>query len=302
MPSTRFNANSTTEDVLEGVDLTGKRAVVTGCNAGIGFETARALASAGATVVLPCRSLAKSRDTAERILSQLPAAHTEAVELDLSSLKSVAAFCASQRGKALDILVGNAGIFPTGYSESADGIESCFAVCHLGHFPLCAGLLDELKQSKARVVMVSSGSHRKPPRLNFDNLPPKQRGYSPMSAYGQAKLANVLFAKELQRRLDADGVIANALHPGALIATSIGRNSLLARIAITLAKPFTKTLSQGAATSVLCAASPSAANAKGEYFQDCQVARASKEACDPTVAQKLWELSEALLLQKTAPA
>ncbi len=297
---TGFNARTTTDEVLEGVDLSAKRAVVTGCNTGIGFETARALASARATVVLPCRSLDKSRDTARRIAELVPHAKTETAELDLSSLQSVAGFCKSEKGKAIDMLACNAGIYPTGYSESADGIELCFAICHIGHFALCQGLLNELKQSRARIVMVSSGSHRTPPKLNFDNLPPKQRGYSPMKAYGQAKLANVLFAKELQRRLDGDGVTVNALHPGALIATSISRNSLLARIAITLAKPFTKTLAQGAATTVLCAASPTTADAKGEYFQDCQVDRASAEACSPAVAKKLWELTEALLRDKAA--
>jgi WW domain-containing oxidoreductase len=301
MATPGFNARTTCDEVLHGVDLSGRRAVITGCNAGIGFETARALASAGANVVLPCRTLGKSRETAERITASVPSAQTEAAELDLSSLRSVTAFCASQRGKAIDMLVCNAGIYPTGYSESADGIELCFAVCHVGHFALCKGLLDELEASKSRVVIVSSGSHRTPARLRFDNLPPKKSGYSPMAAYGQAKLANVLFAKELQRRLDARGVVVNALHPGALIATSIGRNSMIARIAIALAKPFTKSLAQGAATTVLCAASPTTANSKGEYFKDCRIDRASTEACDPAVAKKLWDLTETLLRERIAP-
>lgn len=291
-----FNGRTTADEVLEGVDLSGQRAIVTGCSAGIGFETARALASAGAAVVLPCRTMQRSLETQRRLEALVAGACTEAAELDLARLASVASFCAAQRGAAVEILVCNAGIFPTRYRESADGIEACFAVCHVGHFALVQGLTEELRRSRARVVVVSSGSHRKPPRLDLDNLPPRRAGYSPLRAYGQAKLANVLFAAELQRRLVADGVRVNALHPGALIPTSIGRGSLLARAVLTLARPFTKTVAQGAATTVLCAAAPAAAEARGRYFEDCQLGRASAEARDPAVARRLWQLTEELLL------
>lgn len=288
-------AKPTADEVLEGVELAGRRTIVTGSNAGIGFETARALAKAGATVIVACRSQAKAKETTDRLRELVPGAELEPSVVDLSSLASVGDFVRGQRGLPIDAIVCNAGLYPATYAESKDGHELCFAVCHLAHFAMVRGLWSEIRGSKSRIVMVSSGSHRMPKRLDFSNLPPKKERFSPLKAYGQAKLCNVLFAIEIDRRLGDEGVRANALHPGNLIATSIGRDSLAARLVTQIAKPWTKSLAQGAATSVYVAASPDTADARGLYFEDCQVGKASDEARDPEVARKLWELSEELV-------
>lgn len=293
----KFSKKTTADQIVKGLDLSSQRITITGCNAGIGFETARSLALGGATIVLPCRDLAKANGTAERIKALVPDARLEPAELDLADFSSVQRFAESQRDAQLDGLICNAGVYPGAYRESSDGFELCFAVCHLGHFALVRSLWPSLIKWKTRIVMVASESHRLPAKLNFDNLPPGAKGYSPLKAYGQAKLANVLFAKELDRRLGSFGVAANALHPGALIATSIGRSSWVAKLAVTLARPFSKSLNQGAATTVFCAVAPEAAAFRGEYLDNCAVMVASDEACDVNVAKQLWELTETLLDQ-----
>ena len=292
-----FTWRQSADDVLAGVDLSEKRAIVTGASAGIGFETARALAAAGATVVVPCRTAARADEACAHLRAALPAGHFEAATLDLSVLASVKSFVDAQRGTPIDMLICNAGLLPNGYTESVDGIEICMAVCHFGHFVLVTSLLDEVRTARGRVVVVSSESHRAPAKMNFNNFPPRKKGFLSVRAYGQAKLANVLFAKELQRRLDKEGadVCVTALHPGAFIPTSIARNSLLAGLVFWAARPWTKSIAQGASTTVLAAASPLTADFKGEYLQDNARHRASREACNPDVAARLWAATEAEL-------
>ena len=288
-----FGPKTTADEVLEGVDVSGRTVLVTGANVGIGFETARALAAHGAHVTLACRDATKGEAAAGRIRAKHPSAEVEVRTLDLASLGSVRQFAEALPDAPLDVLVANAGVFGGGYRETADGFEWTVGVCHVGHFLLVELLLDRLEAGGGgRVVMVSSEGHKSPRTLDFDNFPQTREGFAPMAAYGQAKLCNILHAKELQRRYGDRGITAFSLHPGTLVPTAIGRNSLVARILIQAIRPFTKSLAQGAATSVLCAVHPAVADLGGEYFSDCRIARPSREAESEATAERLWEISE----------
>ncbi len=288
-----FDRRSTADQVVDALDLSGRTAIVTGANAGIGFETARALASRGTTTILACRDPGRGEDAVDRIRRQHPKAEAELGILDLASLDSVRSFASSLCVEKLDCLVCNAGCFGGGYRETVDGFERTVGVCHIGHFLLVRLLLDRLERaSAARVVVVSSEAHRYPARLNFNRLPLSRTAYSDVTAYGQAKLCNILFAKELHRRCADRGVTAYALHPGALVPTELGRDSVLATTVFRLARPFTKSVAQGAATSVFCATYPGLERHGGEYFRNCQLRTSSPETNRPAVARKLWQLSE----------
>ena len=289
-----FGSRSTTAEVLSGVDLHGKTMIVTGANTGIGFETARALAAAGAEVVLGCRSQEKGNAAVARIMARHPDAIVRSLALDLGSMSSIKRFCDELPLDTIDVLVCNAGLVPSGYQETEEGIEQCVGVCHFGHFALCKLLLNRLlKSDDPRVVMVSSESHRSPKTLDFDKFPLGRGNFSALTAYGQAKLCNVLFANELQRRYGDQGLSACSLHPGALITTDIGRNSGFFTVLMKLASPFTKNPDQGASTTVYCAARASATEIRGQYFSHCRLAEATTEANDPGVAKHLSEISEA---------
>ena len=295
-----YSGKSTADQVLEGLDLEGRLAVITGANIGIGLETARALAAQGAQVVLGCRDQAKGKSAADKILHRHPEAKVESQQLDLASFDSVRQFASNQSEKSLDILVCNAGRFGGGYGETVEGFELTVGVCHIGHFLLARLLLERLLAAKGRVVMVSSESHRSPKTLDFEKLPLNRSQYSDMVAYGQAKLCNVLMAKELQRRYGEQGLTAYSLHPGTFVPTAIGRNSLLAKVLIQVVRPFTKSLGQGAATSVLCAARPEVGSFGGEYFSNCRPVRSSRESKDPAVAERLWKYSEEWVAKPTS--
>jgi NAD(P)-dependent dehydrogenase (short-subunit alcohol dehydrogenase family) len=198
-------------------DLTGKTAVVTGANSGIGYETARALARKGATVILACRDKDKGNAAAQKISQEFPAAKAELMMLDLSELASARRFAGEFKSRfgALDLLINNAGIMAVPYRKTADGFESQFGTNHLGHFALTLLLMDRiLRAPRARVITVSSFGH-KLAKMDFENLS-AEKGYDPQKAYGQSKLANLLFTYELQRRFEAAGAdaIAAAAHPG----------------------------------------------------------------------------------------
>ena len=202
--------------------------VVTGANTGIGFETARALASAGARVLLACRNPKAGAAAVARIKELHPDSKPELSELDLASFDSVRAFAARIDAPSIDVVVANAGLMNTGYKEVQSGFEHTVGVCHLGHFLLVRELLPKLLEGgRGRVVMVSSESHRHPKKLDFDRLPLTADDYSALVSYGQAKLCNVLFANELQRRFGDDGLTACSLHPGNLVTTDIGRRIVL---------------------------------------------------------------------------
>ncbi len=295
-----FGARTTADEAVAGLDLSGRLMIVTGANSGIGFHTARALASAGARVIFACRDRSTGADAVARTISQHSGALAELGELDLGSRKSIRDFAGRIDADSVDALVCNAGVFDGRYQEVDGPLERTVGVCHVGHLLLVQALLPKLLASGGgRVVMVSSESHRMPRKLDFDRLPLTAKRYSGIVAYGQAKLCNVLFANELQRRYGEDGLTACSLHPGTMMATKIARSSRLASIVMTLMSPFTKDVICGASTSIVCATHPHAEELAGRYFSDCRPKRASAEAQDAAVAERLWTQTEHWLSTST---
>ncbi len=288
-----FGTRSTADEVLSDIDLTGKTIIVTGANTGIGFETARAMSAAGGRVIFACRNPDSGQAAVERALSSHPGCKAEFLKLDLASASSISAFCDLLIADKIDILIGNAGLAPTSYSETAEGIESTVGVSHFGHFLLTHLLMPRLLASESpRVIMVSSESHRMPSKLEFERFPLKKDNFKFMVAYGQAKLCNVLFANELQRRYGDQKLSACSLHPGNLVTTEIGRSSTAMKILMTLISPLTKSPNQGASTTVYCATLEPVEAIQGKYFSHCKEMKSTKEANDPDVAARLWALSE----------
>ena len=288
-----FGYSSTAEDVTSGVSLAGKTVLVTGCNSGLGLESMRVLALRGAHVIGTSRTQAKAVAAGRSV-----GGVTTGLACELSDPQSIRACVAAiqQQGLRLDAIIANAGIMALPKLETAFGYELQFFTNHIGHFMLVTGLLDSLKPD-GRVVMLSSSAHQMAPNggIEFDNLDGK-KGYKPWGFYGQSKMANLLFAKELARRFPPGGQTANAVHPGVII-TNLGRSmgSITHTIFNTLGPLFTKTIPQGAATEVFCAVNPKAAKFSGEYLADCNVAKPRAEANDPVLAKKLWDLSESIV-------
>jgi NAD(P)-dependent dehydrogenase (short-subunit alcohol dehydrogenase family) len=300
--TTPFGAESTAEEVIDGVDLTGKRAIVTGGASGLGQETARVLAQAGADVTIAARNLEAAQAAAAAITASTGNAHVHAALLDLADQASVRSFVAAWTG-ALDILVDNAGVMANPETRTAEGWELQFATNHLGHFALTVGLHDALAAAgRARVVVLSSVGHVNGP-VRFDDLDFTREPYDPWLAYAQSKTANILFAVEAAARWAKDGIAVNALNPGRIWGTNLGRH---------IDNPPTsfdpkgstgvsvKNTEQGAATSVFLAASPLAEGVTGRYFEDVNeaepfvegVRRGVKDyAVDPENARKLWAVS-----------
>jgi NAD(P)-dependent dehydrogenase (short-subunit alcohol dehydrogenase family) len=307
--TTPFGAATTAMEVIEGIDLHGKRAIVTGGASGIGVETARALAQAGAQVTLAVRSIAAGEQTAADIRQTTGNPHIHVGQLDLSDLHSVRAFVRGWEGP-LDILVNNAGIMAIPQRElSAQGHEMQFATNHLGHFTLALGLHEALAAADhARIVSVSSVGHING-EVDFDDIDFQHRPYDAWIAYGQSKTANILFAVEAARRWAEDGIIANALNPGRIASTNLGRYTKEAPVNPALSGPASrgvsvKNIEQGAATSVLLAASPLIESVSGRYFEDCNEAGPHQSgirrgvaayAIDPDNAGRLWKVSQNML-------
>ena len=320
---TGFGADSTIWDVLEGVDLTGRRAIVTGASSGIGIETTRALAAAGAEVTLAVRDPAAGERTADEIRATTDGAALRVGRLDLTELASIDAFVAAWDGP-LHLLINNAGVMRTPALELVGrGWERQFATNHIGHFALTVGLHGALRAGaedggEARVVSLSSRAHQRSPVI-FDDPFFQDRAYDTAVAYGQSKTANVLFAVEAHRRWSEQGIAANAVHPGAILDTNLSRHMApeeLDRMWAGIRERHLKaggtgikTREQGAATSVLVATSPRLAGVGGRYFEDCNEAvrlppdfsaeatasGVAGFALDPETAARLWELSEALI-------
>ena len=298
--TTPFDITSTAADVVAGVDLHGKRAIVTGGASGIGVETARALAGAGADVTLAVRDIKAGARVAAEIRGTTNRGSVDVRRLELTELDSVDAFVAGWDGP-LDILVNNAGIMATPETYTAQGWELQFATNHLGHVKLALGLHGALAAAhRARIVSVSSSAHFRSPVI-FDDLFFRFMPYDPWAAYGQSKTANVLFAVEATKRWAADGITANALMPGA-IATNLQRHSGGSQTP----PNERKTTQQGASTSVLLAASPLLEGVGGRYFVNNQEAvvvdRPTNDmtgvapyALDPANAERLWDVSLELL-------
>jgi NAD(P)-dependent dehydrogenase (short-subunit alcohol dehydrogenase family) len=308
----QFGATSTTEDVLAGVDLSGQRVLVTGVSAGLGVETARALAAHGAEVVGTARDLAK----AERALKDAGADNIELVEIDLADLNSVRAGAAllNADGRKFDLVIANAGVMATPFEHTIDGFERQFGTNHLGHFVLInriAGLI----RDGGRVVNLASSGHRFADvdldDPNFEHTP-----YTEFAAYGRSKTANILFAVEFDRRHKARGVRATAVHPGG-IQTELGRHmtpqviqqlmdSINAGQQAANAPAFQfKSIPQGAATTVWSGVVASADAVGGLYCEDCHVAELQENpdarggvrgyALDPDHARALWAKSEEMV-------
>lgn len=287
-----FGYGSTAEDVTAGIDLHGRTMLVTGCNSGLGRETARVLALRGARVLGTGRTVESAREG----LSGLGNNHV-ALACELSDPASVRACidAVTRDGARLDALICNAGIMALPKLRQAHGIELQFFTNHIGHFILVNGLLDRLAP-QGRVVIVASNAHRRAPAagIEFDNLS-GERDYVPWKAYGQSKLANILFAKELARRL-TDGRTANTLHPG-VIATKLSRSMGVGpRVALAIAAPLVlKDEAQGAATQVFLATNPSVAGVTGQYFSHSQRAEPEPIANDAALAARLWQESERIV-------
>ncbi|WP_427917830.1 oxidoreductase [Streptomyces sp. cg40] len=314
-----FGAASTAEEVIKGIDLTGKVAIVTGGYSGIGLETARVLRAAGAGIVVPARDVERARTALEAV----PGAEVEYLDLlDPASIDTFAEkFLAS--GRPLHLLVNNAGIMATPLARDARGYEAQFAVNHLGHFQLTTRLWPALVAAKgARVVVLSSRGIRFA-GVDFDDLHFEHRAYEPFAAYGQSKTANALFAVELDRHGRAQGIRSFAVHPGLIIDTGLVKHLdtsiLQAAGALDGAgRPVRdperqmKTVQQGAATGVWCATSPQLAGLGGVYCENVDISplvTAENEAAwyagentpgvlpravDPEAAARLWEVSERL--------
>ncbi|KFZ83150.1 oxidoreductase [Amycolatopsis sp. MJM2582] len=300
-----FGARSTAEEVLNGIDLSGRLALVTGGYSGLGLETTRALANAGAHVVVPARRPAD----AEAALAGIP--RTEVGELDLADLASVEAFAGRflGTGRPIDILIASAGIMAAPERRVGPGWESHFAICHLGHHALVNRLWPALKAGGARVVTVASSGHHSSP-MRWDDVQ-FERGYDRWLAYGQAKTANVLFAVHLDKLGAEHGIRAFSLHPGAIL-TPLQRHlrpeEMVERGWIdehgNQADPDFKSPEQGAATQVWAATSPRLDGMGGLYCEDCDIAEVAAEegewvgvrpyAIDAGEAERLWKFSAGL--------
>ena len=276
-------------------DLTGKTALVTGANQGIGKVSALELARMGAAVTMVCRSEEKGRAAREEIVAQVKDAAVELIVGDVSSLASLRDV--AQRfldgHERLDILLNNAGVLATSRRESKDGFEHTFATNHLGYFYLTHLLRTTIEKTPgARVVSVSSEAHRSG-TIDFDDLQGRKR-WSAIGSYSASKLANVLFTRELARQWAGTGVTANCLHPGVIASgfasTDGGFAALLARIA----RPFLATTEDGAKTQIYLCSSPDVAKISGKYFDKSKERQPSRAAQDDAVARDLWTVSEEL--------
>lgn len=274
------------------VKLDGKTVLITGANTGIGKETARDLAKRGARIIIACRDLEKAETAAKEISAESGNENIIVKKLDLADTKSVRAFSEqiNKEERQINILINNAGIMMCPYSKTADGFEMQFGVNHLGHFLLTHLLLDLIKRSvPARIVNVSSKAHTMG-SIQFDDLN-SEKNYSPLKAYAQSKLANILFTKELAQRLKGTGVTVYALHPG-VVRTELSRHlSSALQFGLKLLRPFTKSPVNGSQTTIYCSIAPELEKETGLYYSDRAATSCSRAASDEDVAKQLWEVS-----------
>ncbi len=305
-----LDETTTAGEVMAGIDLSGRTAIVTGASTGIGLETAANLAAAGARVIVGVRNAEKGKATVATLSDRVDGAVVEFGVIDLTSFASIRTFAEEFRGRndPLHLLINNAGVMNTPFEHTVEGYELQFGTNHLGHFLLTNLLAPAvLAGAPARVVNLSSGGHRSSDILwddpNFERHP-----YDKMTAYGQSKTANILFSVELDRRLADRGVHAYAVHPG-LINTELGRymssedyEALLARLKESgRVMPPPKTIAAGAATSLWAATAAELADRGGIYLEDCHVSEALPYATDADAAKRLWALSEEFVGQPFSP-
>jgi NAD(P)-dependent dehydrogenase (short-subunit alcohol dehydrogenase family) len=311
-----FGFATTADEVLAGIDLTGKRAIVTGASGGLGEETARALAAKGAAVTIAARNLAKAEAAAEQIRQSTGNAQVDIGELELDKPASVRAFASSwlARHDALNLLINNAGIMACPLMRTAEGWEMQFATNHLGHFLLTNLLVPALKAgAPARVINLSSSGHRRS-TVDLEDPHFERREYDPFVGYGQSKTANIWFSMELNERLASQGVTAFAVHPGGIM-TELGRHLTQETIAqmtkmLSESKIQLKSIPAGSATSVWAATSADLEGKGGLFLEDCHIAEPATgegnsgyapHAYDKAGAARLWTLSEELLGETFSP-
>jgi len=274
-------------------DLSGKTCIVTGASNGIGKAAAAALAGMGARVVMVCRDAGRAEAARAAIAREASSDDVEVLLADLSSQEQIRSLAAqiNDHYEKIDVLLNNAGAVNTVRTTTVDRIETTFAVNHLAYFLLTNLVLDRVRASEAgRIVNVSSGAHVGA-RIDFDDLQGERR-YGGMRAYGQSKLANVLFTYELARRLEGSGVTANCLHPG-VVATGFGHNNAgWLKIGVSMIRPFILNAQRGAETSIYLAASPEVAGVTGQYFEKCKAVKSSPASYDTSAATRLWAISE----------
>lgn len=307
----QFGRESTTDEVLEGKDLSGLTAFITGANSGLGQETARAMAAKGAHVIMAGRDQDKLDAAVAAIRESVPQAELDTLTVDLASLESIRAATsrARQRFAKIDMLINNAGVMACPFEHTADGFERQLGTNHLGHFALTAELFPLVERGRAkRIVNLSSRAHHMAP-VDFDDPHFERRAYDPWVSYGQSKTANVLFTVELERRYAVMGIDAFAVHPGG-IQTNLGRHmtpemteALMKRVTSGDSGFAWKTIPQGAATTCWAATASELEGKGGVYCEDCHVAEVDDEsaaggvrsyAVNPSYAERLWKLSEQL--------
>lgn len=301
-----FGSASTAEQVTEGIDASNLTAIVTGGASGIGLETARVLALRKAHVIIAARNTESANAAKQHILHDNESARVDVLKLDLCSMRSIRAFVNdfNRLDVPLNILINNAGVMFCPFELSEDGIEMQFATNHIGHFLLTNLLLDKMKQTardtgiEGRIINLSSIAHvhTYDQGIQFDNIN-DSTGYSDKKAYGQSKLANVLHAKELSRRLQAEGVniTANAVHPGLIMTPLMRHSAFLMRSLQLLTIYLWKSVPQGAATTCYVALNPGVKGVSGKYYADCNEMQPSEFARDAELAAKLWDFSEKLV-------
>ncbi|MDH3200488.1 MAG: SDR family oxidoreductase [Myxococcales bacterium] len=293
-----FGYGSTAEEVTEGIDLSGRTMLLTGCNSGIGLETLRVLTKRGAHVIAAARTVEKARAAGDQVGGGITA-----VACDLAEPATVLD-CVQQvkaTGRPLDAIICNAGIMALPKLKQKYGYELQFFTNHIGHFMLVTSLVDNLANN-GRVVIVSSEAHHQAPAegIQFDNLS-GERGYTPFGSYGQSKLANLLFANQLAKRLVGTGKTANSLHPG-VIHTNLTRNmNPIVEVAMGIGAALVlKSIPEGAATQCYAATHPGMQGVSGKYLADCNESRPGRHGRDPAMAEKLWEVSERIVAEVTA--
>jgi NAD(P)-dependent dehydrogenase (short-subunit alcohol dehydrogenase family) len=294
-----LGGRTTAEQALRGLSLSGQTAIVTGAGSGIGTETARVLALAGARVIMAVRNVPAAEAVAARLRPGVPAGALEVRPLDLASFASVRAFAAAFTEPRLHLLVANAGVMAPPLGQTADGFETQLGTNHLGHFLLTRLLQGKLQAAgRARVVVVASRAHRRGTGENLlatleTDRAYQRRRYVPMVAYGDSKLANILFTRALARRLAGSDVAAYCLHPGVIHTPLMKHLGVAGAIFGVLGRPFLKTIAQGAATSVFAATAPELTPAhSGIYLADCNEARPFPQALDDQLGERLWSGSE----------
>ena len=277
--------------------LSGKVAVVTGANSGMGLATTAALSDAGAKVIMLCRSEERGRE-ALAMLKEKEERQVELLLCDLGDYDSIRKFARSVKAKykRIDILVNNAGFISLDRQETKEGLERQFGINHIGHFLLTMLLLNNMGEG-TRIVNVASGAH-KVGRIHFDDINLKKH-FNVITAYSQSKLANVLFTRVLARRVAERGITVNCCHPGA-VATNIGidRDTGFGKTVTGLLKPFFQTPEEGARTAIFLAMDESVKNVSGEYFYRCRIAKSSRRSKDMRLARKLFTLSKKLVMKK----